>query len=305
MQDVMKLDDLAAFLAVAETSRKRDSGGRGVTIGEFSAANIFLDSADGATHRLYVNPRSSIDLHGEAGEFDVRILGNAYEDGIPRDSSALFSLQRFFRVRPSDVRGQTRCVLPMMCKINSAIVYKDGSWIASDGPIYGSVNGQAWRNISTVHTFQGDDSLRIRTAINIAAQRKLDWVVDLSFGHSAGIRVPTDPTGIRELFRTRDSSTRTGRRSALVHWVGEHYRQSRVDSDALIYVREHLRGVRRFQWNGMNCLITPVPDRIACVSCGDRNGPFAYAKALGPGGPVIVCLGCEGSRNDDDREHAP
>lgn len=53
-----------------------------------------------------------------------------------------------------------------------------------------------------------------------------------------------------------------GDRSALVHWVEKHWRrrpdQDVDDPSALVEVRRHLRGEKRFVWNGLSCEVVPI-----------------------------------------------
>lgn len=59
-----------------------------------------------------------------------------------------------------------------------------------------------------------------------------------------GLALITDATGIKDLLRFRNVPEGKKRRDALLHWVAEHWRQSRVDPDVEHYVRKHLRGAR-------------------------------------------------------------
>jgi|GEM_PF-6129241 len=279
----LTIDDLAAFMAIAER-KPHAFGSQRARVSDFNDADVFLANLDNQPGRLYVSPDYDL-LLAESGKFDVAILSGAEEH--------LFSLQRIRRVSASETRGETRGALPFMCKMSAGIVKNDGSWMSADGPIFGSIDGWTWSVISTRHDRALDESSRIRMAINIAAQRKLDWTVSLSFGHLPGVRIPTDPTGIRELFRFRDVAPGKKRRDALVHWVSEHYRQSRKDEDALTYVREHLRGQKTFRWREMSCSVAPISERVQCSVCADGLGPFGWERKLGPlGGHVVVCESC-------------
>lgn len=84
------------------------------------------------------------------------------------------------------------------------------------------------------------------------------WTVGIGYVGGARIRFPTDPTGVLSMFRDRNKPDDGSRRPALLHWVSEHYRKSRVDPEAEILVREHLRGTRDFHWNGMICRVHPA-----------------------------------------------
>lgn len=79
--------------------------------------------------------------------------------------------------------------------------------------------------------------------------RKSSWSVTVrkSADH-AGVRLPTDPVGVREMLRDREKNS--SRRSPLLHWVTEHTRRSRIDEEATHEVRAHIRGSRKCNWRG-------------------------------------------------------
>jgi len=60
------------------------------------------------------------------------------------------------------------------------------------------------------------------------------------------VSIPTDPTGIKEVWKLRDVAPGKKRRDALLHWVESHWRQNRVDPEMETMVRKHLRGSREF-----------------------------------------------------------
>ncbi len=93
----------------------------------------------------------------------------------------------------------------------------------------------------------------IRTIFAGKLTSRYSWHV--AFGSEPGSRavLPTSPRGCLELFRGRDLSLGENRRSALRHWVNEHYRDRSNDPGAMAYVCEHLRGNTRFVWNGLPC----------------------------------------------------
>lgn len=86
---------------------------------------------------------------------------------------------------------------------------------------------------------------------------KLEWSVIFRMPDSPGIRITSDPIGIRELMRIRDVPNGMSRRQALRHWVKGHYRKSRVDKNVDSEVRQHLRGATKCDWFGLNVEIVP------------------------------------------------
>ena len=89
------------------------------------------------------------------------------------------------------------------------------------------------------------------------------WQVLVRFGgQRPGIKLFTDATGIKDFFRFREVPEGKSRRDALVHWVGEHWRQNRYDPDVEHYVREHLRGSYNFNWHNLSGMIElPEPEQ--------------------------------------------
>lgn len=96
---------------------------------------------------------------------------------------------------------------------------------------------------------------RIMEVFVARAEHRDYWHVALSRPDKESPRlvIPTNPAGCLDLFRGRDLSPGEKRRSALRHWVNEHFRERSADPGAVDYVREHLRGVRLFTWNGLAC----------------------------------------------------
>lgn len=85
-----------------------------------------------------------------------------------------------------------------------------------------------------------------------------NWTVELGIeGGDFSLRLPTDPTGARAIFKLRDIPDGKQRRAALKHWVREHLRRNRNNPEELIAVRKHLRGAQEFSWNGMKCILRP------------------------------------------------
>lgn len=90
--------------------------------------------------------------------------------------------------------------------------------------------------------------------------RPMHWAVTFGYEGGGSVRCFTDPAGAAETFRLRDIPEGKKRRTALRHWVEQHWRQKR-DGD-LTQVRKHLRGAQKFTWNGLTCLIEPAADDL-------------------------------------------
>lgn len=82
------------------------------------------------------------------------------------------------------------------------------------------------------------------------AIRRYEW--GLTIGHPGfpGAYLPTTPEAARALFADRNV-VGGKRRTALRHWVKEHYRRGHTPEESH-KVREHLRGIERFQWHGLD-----------------------------------------------------
>lgn len=91
----------------------------------------------------------------------------------------------------------------------------------------------------------------------IALRQRYEWAVSIGRDDGPSVRVAVDPTAIKELFRYRDANSGSLRRSALMTWVSDHWRQTRKDPEIAAYVRKHLRGERLFRWEGLNITILP------------------------------------------------
>lgn len=106
----------------------------------------------------------------------------------------------------------------------------------------------------------------------MALEERYDWHVDLRWGDSAYVRMPTDADGARELFADRDKATGAGRRSALRHWVRRHWRQRRSGASEVV---EHLRGGQQFSWHGYECILWPSQydrDRALVAKVAKEHG---------------------------------
>lgn len=87
------------------------------------------------------------------------------------------------------------------------------------------------------------------------------WHAHLKWpGAEAGVMIPTTPEGARALFRLRDYEEGASRRKALIHWVSEHSRRIRKDTEeeTRVWVREHKRGTAKFKWQDMEGAIYPA-----------------------------------------------
>ena len=106
-------------------------------------------------------------------------------------------------------------------------------------------------------TRRRDVNNTIALSQSMALTHRYEWAVAIGFSDGPKVRLHSDPTGLRAMFRDRDKPETGDRRPALRHWVREHWRQSRNDEEAGHWVRRHLRGRIPFKWYGYDCEIRP------------------------------------------------
>jgi len=84
------------------------------------------------------------------------------------------------------------------------------------------------------------------------------WLVKAKFDALCpSLTLLTDPTGVKEFWRLRDVPEGRVRRSALLHWVEEHWRKTRNDPDVEAFVRKHMRGETEVKQGKLHAAITP------------------------------------------------
>jgi hypothetical protein len=124
------------------------------------------------------------------------------------------------------------------------VAFVDPSW-------YGS------RSIASPTT--DNEIMSVRFLGGFALRRRYHWSVLLGEGHGPRARFVTDAAGMREIFRLRDIPPGEQRRAALLHWVRAHWRKKRdITANDRSWVRQHLRGIWSYQWNGLRCQIEPA-----------------------------------------------
>jgi len=84
------------------------------------------------------------------------------------------------------------------------------------------------------------------------------WLVKTKFDDLCPtLTLLTDPTGVKEFWKLRDVAPGKTRRSALLHWVEQHWRQTRKDPDIEAFVRAHMRGATEITQGKLSAIITP------------------------------------------------
>jgi hypothetical protein len=254
------IDDIATYLMLAAAKKK----GGGVNLNYFSGIEVFVPGMmeQIAASQLHREMPGDVMLK-DLTKFDVSLMMQMTEA-----PGALCALQRWKRVGPKDVRGRVTKVMPYMLETGVAGIWRDGKSLVSEQRYFGSFDDDLWRCIGpTTAGMYGSamvevDSMALLASMNIHFLRDYDWGVHLGYVGYPTINFPTDPTGVLEVFRLRDIPEGKTRRAALLHWVKEHWRQSRNDDAALTRVKEHMRGQRTFVWNDLHCTIKPSPHDV-------------------------------------------
>jgi len=203
--------------------------------------------------------------------FDQKLIVNSL------DNEDDFSLIRYRTANPKKVRGLINRYCPIMVEMYVGYVNINKSNILTAKSIFGFVpdknikpkeagygfqNPGYWICLTTDKHLNQDnilkDSNMIRASLGWQFSRYYNWTVYLSFEGWSGLSFRTDPIGAREIFRLRDIPEGKKRRTALKHWVCEHYRKNRSISEVeKVKVIKHLRGANEFTWNGLKCKIMP------------------------------------------------
>lgn len=180
-----------------------------------------------------------------------------------------FTMMRIRSVNAKDVRGYASRVSQFMLR-KDVCADDRGTRITGSGLL--SYLGGKWVDAQkrTLWAGNADNPIPLRddgkshgnlhlgsVAIGIALRQRYEWAINIGFENTPSVRIATDPTGMKELFRLRDVQPGRDRRDALMNWVSDHWRQNRRDPDIEIYVRKHMRGGTRFDWRGFSCEIIP------------------------------------------------
>lgn len=175
-----------------------------------------------------------------------------------------FCLIRVRSARREHATGRVRSLYPIMLR-------HDLAWVSTDGNVetraveWAGWTGIQWTRITKDRCFtrlSSPEEIRVHSwaACAEAIAQYNNWRLVVSFG-GPGLSFWTDAVGAREILRLRDVPNGKQRRSALRHWVSEHWRKRRDDGSSR--VRQHLRGRETCSWNGMHVEIIPAPAEMA------------------------------------------
>jgi hypothetical protein len=192
---------------------------------------------------------------GAPGPFDISmVVRSRPEDGWP---AGTLIFNRVARIERADAR-KAGCTLfgPVMVRVQTVAARPDG--IARTCTTFAAHIAGRWINAApalTPFADPGEQPDLIPFARSFARAVGERWTVSVGFNKGPRVRLLTDPTGVKEVFRLRDLPAGKDRRAALLHWVAEHYRRRRTNPDDLAWVRGHLRGAVEYEWAGFKCKI--------------------------------------------------
>jgi hypothetical protein len=185
---------------------------------------------------------------------------------IACDVTGDLTISRTRTVTAKEVRGVIGRFGPFMVRRDGAQLEQGkmmtfaGVWVWMGGKWCYADNRRTWGkngNLDHVWVPAERDTWQPMLGTAVALRQRYEWAVALGLEDSPSVRFVTDPTGMKEVFRIRDLPEGRDRRSALMTWVSDHWRQDRHDPDIERYVRSHLRGAVSFSWRGMEGEIIP------------------------------------------------
>lgn len=126
--------------------------------------------------------------------------------------------------------------------------------VINDIPVESNMNSLSSKIL--YHIFHATNNIHM--AISNQFSFRYYWFVQLGFDDTLSFKILTDNEGAKTVFRLRDIPSGKKRRTALYHWVHEHYRNV-PQSDKLdtVFIKSYLRGEQNFQWGDLRCQIIP------------------------------------------------
>lgn len=148
--------------------------------------------------------------------------------------------------------------------------YSQGSWVTE--PVA--------RDVEANLTIKRDVERHSKICTLLQIVSEPQWKVCIGWDGMPRVAFNTDSVGAREVFRLRDIPNGRDRRSALRHWVTQHWRERSEGSRG--EVRRHLRGATEFSWNGLRCRIEPsIADREENMEVVQVVAPHQLEALLG------------------------
>lgn len=181
-----------------------------------------------------------------------------------------FQVQHLRAARPEEWRG-----LPWKSERYVLTTYffkvKEGLWdsftvpIADRGKAYYSPSRQDQTNIFKQgakefdRNREDDFTPQVRQGLGIQFTSEYFWHADIGWPEHPKIRLPMTAERAAKLFAMRDTPTDSQRRKALLHWIMGHQRvlNRGEESEKIVRVVPHVKGVYDFGWKGLNVQIYP------------------------------------------------
>jgi len=88
------------------------------------------------------------------------------------------------------------------------------------------------------------------------------WNASIGLPNGISITFETNATGAMSLFKDREKLLNRTKRSPIINWVNEHWRQKRSEPEVEQRIRKHFRGTTTFKWNDYVVEIRPSKDAI-------------------------------------------
>lgn len=190
------------------------------------------------------------------------------EDSYSDDGIGL-SVQRLRTVTAKDVRGYARRISPFMLRRDTyaeidgrmfggsgLMSYLGGEWLDAENKTFWLRGGIPTKSFGKAGLAVERQAGNI--AVALALRQRYEWAVNIGFENTPTVRIVTDPTGLKELFKDREPIPGKDRKDALMTWVSDHWRQLRHDPETEGYVRKFIRGTTKFSWRGFQCEIKPA-----------------------------------------------
>lgn len=170
--------------------------------------------------------------------------------------------QRIRRVQAAEIRGQTKGTWPNMVERSICWIDRSTGKGTTSRSIWAETRALEWKRIDNfpmgIRESESAASERLNLAHGVQFTARYQWTVYLAAPPYPGILIPTSPAGVLEAWRLRELPEGASRRNALRHVVNAHIRHTEnEETQADIFVREHLRGQETFRWNGLVVRITP------------------------------------------------
>lgn len=173
-----------------------------------------------------------------------------------------FGINRYRRVSPKAVRGRVHGFAKHIVEFSAGKV-TPSTGLYESSRAYLGWQGRRWRlmprtdGVGPQNPDSSPDAARsIQMAQSVQFSSDWWWLAKIGWIGHPMVTLPTDAVGAREVFRLRDIPAGKKRRTAIRHWVSEHWRQRRKGPGET-RVREHLRGGCEFTWNGFYVKLMP------------------------------------------------